>query len=136
MIRPLVPAVDPPANGFTIVVADVTGAVVFTRNIPAGSAPDLHSSGWHVNGPHTRWRFYDATATVAGGITSVGVSDQPNVAPGRYGFALKGRGAFKSYRHRCRCNSSPSLVPRHKARRGSAGSACSIRTRQRPSAAR
>jgi hypothetical protein len=91
----LLPVIDPIANGFTFAVTDAQGAVVFSRNIPAGHAPDLRTPGWRVNSQHTRWTFRNSTGTLAGGITRVVVSDQSNVAAGRYSFALKGRGAFQ-----------------------------------------
>ena len=91
----LIPAVDPIANGFTFALTDAHGTLIFSRSIPGGQAPDLRTPGWRVNSGHTRWTFRDSTATVAGGITSVVISDQPNVAPGRYSFALKGHGTFQ-----------------------------------------
>lgn len=74
----MVPAIDPIANGFSFTVFDPSGALLFSRHIPPGAAPDSSSPGWKVNSAHTHWVFHDSDGTVAPGIIRVTIATSPN----------------------------------------------------------
>ena len=91
----LSPPIDPSANGVTLVLADASGAVLFSRTLPPGLSTSSTIPGWRVNPAGTRWQFRDRSRLAAGGITAAVISHQPTRAPGRFTFTIKGTGAFQ-----------------------------------------
>jgi len=89
----LTPAIDPSADGFGFDVLDQNGAVIFSRRVPAGLAPNQGAAGWRVSGRGRRWRFSDRTGSVAGGITRVSISQPSADVPGEVRFSVRGRGS-------------------------------------------
>jgi DNA-binding beta-propeller fold protein YncE len=89
VVATLQPALDPIANGFTIILVDrTTHAVVLQRTLPPGAA----TAGW--SGVPPRWKFSDRDGqTSAGGIFKALVKERSNRTPGLVQFRLKGKAA-------------------------------------------
>jgi hypothetical protein len=89
VVATLQPALDPIANGFTIILIDrSTHAVVLQRTLPPGAA----TAGW--SGVPPRWKFSDRDGqTSAGGIFKALVKERSSRTPGLVQFRLKGKAA-------------------------------------------
>jgi hypothetical protein len=78
---PLVPPLDPAANGMRVLVQDSLGATVLDQTIAGGS-------GWTATAGHTSWRFTAPAGT--SGISKVRVRGSKSV-PGRLKLRIQGR---------------------------------------------
>ncbi len=89
VVATLQPALDPIANGFTVILIDrATHAVLVQRTLPPGFA----TPGW--TGAPPRWKFSDRDRqTSADGIIKGLVKERSNRTPGLVQFRLKGREA-------------------------------------------
>lgn len=86
------PAIDPAANGFTLVVLDNDGAPLFSRYVPPGASPGGSAPGWRSSS--RTWKFQDKNGTLAGGITKLLV--KKSSFPGHLKVKLIARaGAFQ-----------------------------------------
>ena len=65
------------------------------RTVPPGQATGPTAPLWWRSRTGNRWTFHDPSGTLAGGIKSVVISTQPNLAPGRYAFSVRGTGVFQ-----------------------------------------
>jgi hypothetical protein len=92
-VAPLVPAIDPLANGFNFKLVDSVGDTIFDRAIPPGAPGAPGATGWTLNGAGTRWTYKDATGSSTGGITKVVVTNSTAAAPGLYKFSVSGKKA-------------------------------------------
>ena len=88
-VAPLVPAIDPLANGFNFKVVDSVGGTVFDRAIPPGAPAAKGTPGWTLNTAGTQWTYKDTTGSSTGGITKVVVTN----STGLYKFSVSGKKA-------------------------------------------
>jgi hypothetical protein len=92
MTIPLVPALDPPANGARVLVDDAAGRVVVDVAVPGGAYDPVTRTGWKANAAATVWTYKNRLGL--SGVTSVKVKRVVAV-PGLVKFTVKGkRGAW------------------------------------------
>ena len=89
VVDTLIPALDPIANGFSVMLIDHgTNAIVLNRFLP----PGLATAGW--SGAPPRWKFSDRDQqTSAAGIIKALVKERSARTPGLVLFRLKGKDA-------------------------------------------
>jgi len=92
MTIPQVPALDPVANGATVLVDDADGRVIVDVAVPGGAYDPVARAGWRVIGGGTAWSYRSSSGVL--GITAVKVKRVAS-APGLVKFTVKGkRGAY------------------------------------------
>ena len=78
MQLPTSPPIDPALNGFTFILTDSSGTVLFSRFVPPGLAPSSSAPGWKVTA--TTFQFKDKNGTLAGGVNKVQVKPSLHVS--------------------------------------------------------
>ena len=89
VVDTLIPALDPIANGFSVMLIDRgTNAIVLNRFLP----PGVGTAGW--SGAPPRWQFGDRDQqTSAAGIVKALVKERSGRTPGLVLFRIKGKDA-------------------------------------------
>jgi hypothetical protein len=88
MTIPLVPALDPPANGATVLVDDAAGRVIVDVVVPPGAYDSVTRTGWVTRSAGSAWTYKNPTGLL--GITTVKVKRVVSL-PGLVKFTVKGK---------------------------------------------
>jgi cysteine-rich repeat protein len=86
---PVLPQLDPVANGFEVRFMD-NGTVVLDVELPAGFDPAT-TTGWIPNRTRRKWRFVTTTPAATGGIFKAVLTDKSPRKPGVVTFLVKGK---------------------------------------------
>lgn len=78
-------AIDPPANGFRMVVDESDGDNAYDVTVPGGAL-------WSVSANGKRWTYIDPLGS-AGGIIRLVIDDRRDQSPGELRFRVRARGA-------------------------------------------
>ena len=86
---PLVPTLDPVANGVRVLVVAATGADIVDTTIAPGAYDSGTRTGWRANGAGTAWTW-KGPGTATQGIVKVTIKRKPQI-PGFVKFKVSGK---------------------------------------------
>jgi hypothetical protein len=92
VVIPIVPAIDPVAKGFRLVLADASGATLLDAAIPGGAYSTATKAGWKAANNGLSWKYTNSGKVVplVAGITSISVKKDKNIA-GKLTLSIKSK---------------------------------------------